>query len=224
MANLRNKIYYPKSHIVTNLVTTGKEWMFEDGTEYIGYYHKYIEGLVMSGAVFKNGESKKLIPYIDQVIQPHNKIYNELRKHRPGLYPIVYRIAPQYRYPMPDENDYAEGFMTRYILRKRNYSSRSDIIEVDLDQFKLWRKRNFGIDETLYDGIEMQWKLTGPLNDIKDANGVIQVYGVYDTNMRMVQLKNNDYPGLADFLTDFTEVTIYSKITPQSIKDLYLMK
>ena len=55
-------------------------------------------------------------------------------------------------------------------------------------------------------------------------NGVIKVYGVYDTNLRMVQLKNNDYPGLAEFLTDFTEVTIYSKVTPQSIKDLYLPK
>jgi hypothetical protein len=218
----RRKIYYPKSHIVNNLVTNGKEWMFEDGTEYIGYYHKYIEGLVMSLAVFKNGESKKLIPYVDQVVQPYNRIYKQIIDS--GKNPTIPRWAPTYRYPAADENDYAAGFMTRYILRKRNYSNRADIIEVDLAQFKLWRKKKFGIDETLYDGIEMPWKLTGPLNDIKDANGVIQVYGVYDTNMRMVQLKNNDYPGLADFLTDFTEVTIYSKITPQSIKDLYLIK
>lgn len=218
----RRKIYYPKSHIVNNLITNGKEWMFEDGTEYIGYYHKYIEGLVMSGAVFSKSESKKLIPYVDQVVQPYNRIYKQLIDA--SRFPTVPRFAPRYRYPLPDENDYAEGFMTRYILRKRNYNNRADIIEVDLDQFKLWRKRNFGIDETLYDGIEMYWKLTGPLRDVKDDNGVIKVFGVYDTNLRMVQLKNNEYPGLAEFLTDFTEVTIYSKVTAQSIKDLYLPK
>ncbi len=35
----RNKLYYPKSHIITNLHTIGNEWMLEDGTEYKGYYH-----------------------------------------------------------------------------------------------------------------------------------------------------------------------------------------
>ena len=30
---LGNKLYYPKSHIVPNLYTNGKELMLEDGTE-----------------------------------------------------------------------------------------------------------------------------------------------------------------------------------------------
>ena len=219
---MRRKIYYPKSHIVTNLVTTGKEWMFEDGTEYIGYYHKYIEGLRMSGAVYDKAESKKLIPYVDQVVQPYNKVYNELMAK--SRFPIVPRISPKYRYPMPDENDYAAGFMTRYLLRKRNYNNFTDILEVDLDQFKLWRKRNFGIDENLYEGLELPWKLTGPERDIKDVNGSIVTYGVYDTNQRMVFLKDNEFKGLKEFLTDFTEVTIYSPIVSQTIKNLYLVK
>jgi hypothetical protein len=219
---MRNKIYYPKSHIVTNLVTTGKEWMFEDGTEYIGYYHKYVEGLRMSGAVYDKNESKKLIPYIDPVVQPYNKVYNELMAK--SRFPIVPRVAPRYKYPDPIEEDYAAGFMIRYLLRKRNYNNFTDILEVDLTQFKLWRQKNFGIDENLYDGLELPWKLTGPERDIKDASGMITTYGVYDTNQRMVNLKDTEFSGLKEFLTDFTEVTIYSKITPQSIKDLYLIK
>ena len=77
---VRNKIYYPKSHIVENLYTSGKEWMTEKGEEYIGYYHKYIDGKVASGAVFSKTQSVKLIKYINHVIQPDNALYNSLVK------------------------------------------------------------------------------------------------------------------------------------------------
>ena len=74
-----NRLYYPKTDIVNNLYTSGKEWMYEDGTEYMGYYHRYIDGIRMSGAVFEKGYSKKLIPYKDYVRQPDRIVYDGLK-------------------------------------------------------------------------------------------------------------------------------------------------
>lgn len=204
-----NKLYYPKSHIVNNLFTTGKEWMFEDGTEFIGYYHKYIDGNVKSGAVFNRTESKKLIPYIDKTIQPDNHIYNSIKKQIKSVPPVI-------KYSIPELEDFEAGKITRYFIRRRNYSTFQDIFEIDKAQYKLWKNKSGGIDFALYDAIELDWKLTGPLNDIvQDIN---TIPGVYDTNQRMVMLKDNLFTGLKDYLTDYTELSIYSPLTSQDIK------
>ena len=39
---MRQKAYYTKNEIETNLYTTGKQFMLTDRTEYIGLYHRYI--------------------------------------------------------------------------------------------------------------------------------------------------------------------------------------
>ena len=207
-----NKLYYPKTHIVTNLHTSGKEWMFEDGTEYIGYYHRYIDGVKMSGAVFQQGYSKKLIPYLDIVSQPGNTIYDSLKKKQTYT-------APYQTYPIPVIDDYEAGKIVRYFIKRRNFSTFEDIIEINKSQYKLWLRLGSGIDETLYDAITLDWKLTGPLYDVLDTAN--PSYGVYDTNFRMVQLKNKTFRGLKDFLTDFTELSIYSPYVDMKYKDLF---
>ena len=208
----RNKLYYPKSHVVTNLHTSGKEWMLEDGTEYVGFYHRYIDGVIMSGAVFSKTESKKLLAYIDHATQPDSLIYNSLK-------PKQNFVSPSYSYPIPEIEDYEAGKFSRYFLRRRNLSTFEDIIEVNKAQYKLWRRSQTGINESLYDGLEMDWKLTGPYNDIKEDFNI--VYGVYDTNFRMVQLKDYVFPGLRDFLTDYIELTIYSPIVDKKYRELF---
>jgi len=209
----RNKIYYPKSHIITNLYTAGKEWMLDDGTEYKGYYHKYIDGTVLTGAVFNKTESKKLIKFVDKFEQPNTLIYDKIKK------PSRNFTVPQSRYPILTMEDYEKGKITRYFIRRRNSILQEDIFEVDQDQFKLLKRSKNGIDKNLYAGIEMAWKLTGPLNDIRDQYNV--VYGVQDTNQRMVILKDREFPGLKNFLTDYTELTIYSKTVSDSIKKMF---
>jgi len=204
-----NKLYYPKSHIVNNLFTIGKEWMFEDGTEFMGYYHKYIDGNVKTGAVFNRSESKKLIPFVDKVIQPDNRVYNSIKK------PIK-STSPMIKYTIPVIEDFEVGKITRYFIRRRNYSTFEDIFEIDKAQYKLWKSKSGGIDGALYDVIELDWKLTGPLNDIVQEMNTIP--GVYNTNQRMVMLKDNVFTGLKDYLTDYIELSIYSPLISQNIK------
>ena len=209
----RNKLYYPKSHIVTNLHTNGKEWMFEDTIEYIGYYHRYIDGTILSGAVFNRTESKNLIPYVSIVNDPVNVVYNSLK-------PKLTFKAPTTVYTIPELEDYETGKIVRYFLRRRNLASYEDIIEIGKDQYKLWKKSSGGIDKNLYDAITIDWKLTGPLYDNRDSVNI--VYGIFDTNKRMVELKTKDFTGLKDFLTDYIEYSIYSPYVSQEIKKLFV--
>ena len=209
----RNKIYYPKSHIITNLYTTGKEWMFEDGMEYKGYYHRYIDGTVLTGAVFNRTESKKLIPYINKVAQPSTLVYDKIKTVNKNF------TVPQQRYPVLTMENYESGKIFRYFIKRRNSITYEDIFEVDESQFKLLKQSKNGIDRNLYIGIDMPWKLTGPLHDIKEQYNTI--YGVYDTNKRMILLKDREFPGLKHFLTDYIELTIHSKAVSDSIKKMF---
>ena len=208
----RNKLYYPKSHITTNLRTDGKEWMFEDGTEFKGFYHKYIDGTVLSGAVFHKTDSKKLIPYIDKVTQPNNVEYDALIKR-----PII--KSPYYIFPIPKLEDYEVGKITRYFIRRRNDVNPSNIMEIDKNQFLSWKKPTFGIDNELYIATEVEWKLTGPRFD--DRSSVNIIYGVEDTNRRIVELKDDEYPGMKNFLTNHIELSIYSDYVSPDIKKLF---
>ena len=69
----RRRVYYTKNQIDSGLVTLGKEWMFIDGTEYIGQYHKYITDEVFSNVtvssagciIYNSSASNKAICVID---------------------------------------------------------------------------------------------------------------------------------------------------------------
>jgi hypothetical protein len=210
----RSRIYYPKSHILTNLHTSGKEWMLQDGTEYIGFYHKYIDGILMTESVFNPSLSKKLIPYINTIDQPDNFLYNQLINKK-----NVARPAPHYTFCRPIDTDFAAGKIDRYFIRRRNLTTFEDIMEIDLVQFKLWKKAGEGIDETLYNAIPVSWKLTGPIYDIIQSPNTI--YGVYNTNNRIVNLKDKELPGLKDFLTDYIELSVHSPLTSQKVKEMF---
>ena len=209
---IRNKLYYPKSHITTNLRTDGLEWMLEDGTEFKGFYHRYIDGTVLTGAVFNKSESKKLIPYVNRVAQPNNFEYDSITKK-------IRIRAPYYIFPTPTLDDYKEGRITRYFLKRRNFSSYQDIIEIDKDQWLKLKQYDDGIDNTLYMSVKLDWKLTGPLYDDRSTQNI--VYGVYDTNQRIVLLKDHEFTGLKNFLTDYVELSVHSKAVKDDIKKLF---
>lgn len=208
----RKKLYYPASHIITNLKTVGKEWMLKDGTEYIGYYHSYIDGTYMSGPEYNATESKTLIKYIDVVSQPDHHIYSKLKKR-------LEFVTPHYAFSLPTLENYKEGKFTRHFIQRRNKNTFEDIFEIDTAQFKLWANPKGGIDNFLYNVISFDWKLTGPLYDDKTKDNV--VYGVYSTNERLTILKDKDFPGLKNYITDYTELSVHSKYVSDDIKKLF---
>lgn len=183
--------------------------MLVDGTEYIGFYHTYIDGTVLTGAEYNAVQSKTLIPYVSSDENTTNSVYNSLR-------PISNAITPLHSFAIPTLEDYKQGKIVRYFIKKRNYNNINDLFEINETQFNLWQSRR--IDYTLYTATSMDWKLTGPLNDVKTTT---VEYGVYDTNMRMVNLKEKEFAGIASYLTDYIELSIYSKYVSDDIKKLF---
>ena len=152
----RFKTYYPADEITNNLFTTGSEWMTEQSNEYIGEYHTYTTGEVYSEALYNPKLSVRLIPYISSdAANSTNIIYKTLK---PDIQ-VTFQ-TPEITVISPTTNDYKLGFFRRYFLKKYNENL---ILEVDSKQFDLWKSSV--IDRNLYNGVEMLWFISGPIED-----------------------------------------------------------
>ena len=183
----RRKAYYPKGQTKNGLYTEGKEWMLEDGTEYVGDYHRYTStNEVFTKSTWIKDVSQKLIPYVNLTIDDFKKAfeYDGLKKQS-----ITEIRETTYKKTMPVENDYVNGYFFRYFL-KRHFQS--IITEVDRDTYS-------NAQDEFYVKVELGWKLTGPLND----SGIEK--GVYDTNRRLVLLAEKDMIGIRNYVTNYTE-------------------
>lgn len=209
----RPQIYYPKSKIINNLYTKGKEWMLEDGTEYIGHYHKYLDGLVLTEPIFSSIRSKKLIPYSDINRQAANVMYNAVKEPRPNTY-----VSPVNIYALPTLKNYSEGSFKRYFIYRRNLTDiYQDFYEINETQYKSWKTPDTGINEKLYNAFIIEWKLTGPLHDVRE-NDQIKEFGVFDTNRRLILLNERKFPQISRVLTDYIEFSIHSLLVPEEIR------
>lgn len=177
MARKRKKIYYPTGQIQKGLYTNGGEWMLEDGTEYIGDYHKYITGEIFTLGTYSRTLSKKLIPYINLNIDAERKKfeYDALLDEIPKDF-----VFAKYDKPSPTEKDYTVGFFNRYFVRR--YSNQI-ITEVNKDTFN-------NVQSEHYSKIKLAWKLTGDVTDV---------------NRKQVLSGSEVVVGLAKYVTDYTE-------------------
>ena len=206
----RPQLYYTASQITKNLYTAGKQYMTKDGKEYIGSYHKYYDGLILTLGDYSEVHSLQLYPYVPGINSSDAVLYNNLTKQTFDF------ISPYNTFPVPPLSDYKDGFTTRYILYRRN--NPDEMYEINKSQFDLWKKPTSGIDNKLYNVVLLQWKLTGKLYDIKDSNGNIISHGVYDANKRLVDVTSRNLPSLLNFLTNYTELSIHSPLISQDIK------
>jgi len=203
----RPRKYYPNAFITTGIYTKGKEWMTNEGEEYIGPYHKYIDGFTMTLPNYDKQKSVQLIPYQEQVATGNSKtlIYDKISDIA-----VKDLNAPKSFYPKPTPKQQKSGFMTRYATQKRNEPTK--FAEISEEQYKTITNSAKGINGGLYKGIEFKWKITGHKNDILKDDGSIKEHGVEDTNRRILILLDEKYPGIANYFADLLEFTIYDDI------------
>jgi len=173
----RKKIYYPEGQIQKGLYTEGKEWMMEDGTEYIGDYHKYITGEVYTKSAFVKNVSKKLIPYID-LSQNDNMVkfeYDNLRNDE-----IESFVFAKYEKTQPTQKDYDRGYYSRYFV-KRHFDQ--IITEVSKDTFN-------SVQDEHYIRLELAWKLRDNASD---------------ANLLQVRTAEKDIKGISNYITNYSE-------------------
>lgn len=187
----RKKVYYPEGQIQKGLYTNGGEWMLEDGTEYVGDYHRYSTGEVFTRGYYIRDVSDKLIPYIDlqNVSKKDTFQYDKLKSSEIDTISEV-----SFKKPQPTDADYGNGYFFRYFV-KRHFQK--IITEVDRDTF-------LNVPDNFYVKTQLVWKLRGPLNDTDSEKGV------FDTNKRLVALSEKDVEGLTNYITDYIEYAIMS--------------
>lgn len=146
---MRQKAYYTADEIVTNLYTTGSQWMTEDLVEYKGSYHTYLTGEVYTQVNWIPDKSVKLIKFEKQdltvtqykKIKPINVSYNS-----------IYSF-----YPTVTMQDIANKYVTRFFIKKINESA---IIEIDEMQYTAWTAKK--IDPNMYTAVKVAWQIAGP--------------------------------------------------------------
>lgn len=173
----RRKIYYPEGQIQKGLYTEGLEWMLEDGTEYIGDYHKYITGEVYTKSAFVKNVSKQLIPYINL-----SKYDNTVKFEYDGLVSeeIPPFLAAKYEKPQPNQKDYDAGYYLRYFV-KRHFDQ--IITEVSKDTFN-------AVQDEHYTKLELGWKLRDNASN---------------ANLLQVRTAEKDIEGISNYITNYSE-------------------
>ena len=173
----RRKVYYPEGQIQKGLYTNGKEWMLEDGTEYIGDYHKYITGEVYTKSNFVKNVSEKLIPYVN-LSEYDNRVrfeYDELVSDE-----ILPFVAAKYKKTQPTQKDYDAGYYFRYFV-KRHFDQ--IITEVNRDTFN-------ELQDEHYAKLELAWKLRDNAPDV---------------NLLQVRTAEKDIKGISNYITNYSE-------------------
>jgi hypothetical protein len=135
----------------------------------------------MTGFSYVESTSEYLIPY-----QPQSSFkYDSLTQTNVKDY-----ITPQQYYPQPSKQDYDQGYVTRYFLRKANNVD-AKIIEIDAKQ---WNLIGSQIDPYLYLKTSLPWKLTGNMETVEL------------TNFKVVRKYNEELPGLQKYLKNYLEL------------------
>ena len=99
---------------------------------------------------------------------------------------------------VPTQEDYEKGFYTRYFIKRKDSNIIAEVSEDKLGDI------GEKVSEVLYVGFELDWKLTGPLDDII-VDGVRQQAGVRDTNRRTLQRVEQEYIGITEKLQNLTQ-------------------
>jgi hypothetical protein len=186
----RLKLRYSLDEIIPNQYTFGKEWMTEDSIEYIGLYHKYTTGELYTRPVWDSSLSKKLVTYTDVTTTKYK--YDKLKQTTPKMYASVqsYQISPS-------AEDYKIGYINRYFAKKRNENL---IVEVSEQQYQLWGSN--GIDNVLYDMIQIKWYISG---NVDDNISTITIDGVTTKNKQVVRTAEKTMPGITAVLKNYTQ-------------------
>lgn len=121
---------------------------------------------------------------------------------------MLNRIPVKERYPVILDADYSVGFKERYFAKSKisNY-----ILEIDKGTYD-GLANGSSYPSELYDILKLTWKLNGPMHDMQNGNALI--YGVFDTNLRVVKKARSVMKGIEQKLSDLTQFAHISE-TPK---------
>lgn len=184
---------------MANIFQSDGTYMTKEGVIYYGIMHsendRYYSG--------KPGAQNRQELFQTEVYTVLQEDLNKLKYF--GLNKKFYKKYdnPIYVIIKPTDADYKKGYITRYFI-KRKFDDSAEIIEIDEKQYKTLIPEFSGLDENLYTGIDIRWKLTGPYHDIKVAGRIVKS-GIIDTNQRTLDLAEKTMPGIRRYLPNLIQ-------------------
>ena len=180
----------PKNLISENLFSKGT--LFLDNKVYTGPYNIKADGSYYTLARFVEGKSTKLNT-------KQESLYQSLLNITGGVDVSLKNKQIVSGVIVPTQEDYEKGSYTRYFIKTKGAQN---IVEVDEEELN-----NIGstISEVLYEGFQLNWKISGPINDVFDLDGVRKEAGVRDTNERMLKRLELKHPGIKDRLKNLIQ-------------------
>ena len=209
--------YIPKSLVNSNLYTGGGEFTDPNtGIPYKGYYHETFTGAASSGKTPNSPNSISLVKNYsvqqeNNYIVPTQENINYL-----ALQPInqeLYQSSgdPLAIFPTLTGKDYQRGQIIRYFAKKRNINPPS-IIEIAKDAFNDLNAKKGRYNYALWTVTSVFWKISGPLRDSLNANGV-KTSGIIDTNKRLVETAEKSFKGIKQYLSNLIQFAVKSDLT-----------
>jgi hypothetical protein len=211
--------YYPKKMVNNNLYANRGEFSIADtGQDYEGYYHETYNGLTFSGKTPLDPNKQQLIK--STTLQRENTI-NQLPSLQEGLTynglgsteSEIYRFGddPESFIPRPTGADYKRGYITRYFATRRNQSP-PRIVEIPQQVYEDISKRKGIYNYTLWRVISLFWRISGPLRDTRDRNGII-TKGIVNTNERIREEANQQMKGIKSYLPNLIQFAVKEDLT-----------
>lgn len=183
---MANPIFYNDNQILTGLYTTGNELIDSNGIEYIGPYHRYPNNTFWSE--FNPSPNTRQL-YRDEKKSPYNLLSRLYKKSL--IKKISNYIEPIEYYPVPTANDYENGYIERYFVKKTDILQ-LHIVEIDIDQYlTINSANNPGIDNLKWHSGMITWYLFKKTAEINNMNNIIKL--------------SKTLPGIQYYLTNIYE-------------------
>jgi hypothetical protein len=189
-------MYYPKSQVKTELYTNGGEFVRTDNNQdYKGFYwqnssNQYFTGKtpqdLPSVALERQQTEDSEAPSTPQDYSVWVANVGDISNVNPGL-------APKRYYPKPTDDNYNIGQFTRYFTKKTNQNI---YYEISKEDYEGLRNREERLKWQLYEGVKLNWQLTGDKQE------------VYKTNKNIVYIteQQNRLPGFSKiFRNDYLQ-------------------
>ena len=88
---------------------------------------------------------------------------------------------PQTLVPRPTDDDYQKEFIQRFFVQKAN-DLNGFVYEVNSETFDVLKSNPFWITTTI------RWRISGPLDNVYDSNGLITDKGVTNSNKASISM------------------------------------
>lgn len=198
--------YYPKSRIITGLKANPGEFTLPDGKEYSGDYYVTYNGTSYTGvnpqAINSQPLTKITVPQegtSNIVINRDNLVFNYLNRSNINITELLDPIS---YYPVPTEDNYNKGKITRYFAKQR-IVRKFKIIEIDKITYEDILNQQGVYNYPMWKVISLFWRISPSLSNEQNIHKFTE--SVDENNRRIIDIKDKSFQGLKQYITNYIQ-------------------